>query len=414
MESRGYTKADNADLVLNFKGKLEEKTDIESTPAPMYGAGWGYRGYYGAPYGGYGGTEVSTRRYNVGTLVMDVVDREKQQVVFQGGVEDVVTKKMLEDREALLTGAVSQIFAKYPFVAGQSAPVACRRNNSGQGTRRRSEGTLHLREMESAPFPVSASALRSSGRHGHTAPMSSASHSDHDHDHATGARLRWALVLTSVFMVLEVAAGFWSGSLALLADAGHMLTDSAALGLALFAVVVSRRPPDARRTYGYGRMRVLAAFINGLALLVIAAWIVIEAVRRLDSPVEILAGPMLAVAFAGFVVNVIVYLTLRGGTDLNTRGAMAHVLGDLLGSVAAIAAAAIILATGWTRADPLLSIVVAALIVRTGWHVTRESGHALLEGSPPTSTPEKSSVRARSDPRASGRAPRPCLDRGSG
>ena len=125
MESRGYTKADNADLLINFKGKLEEKTDIESTPAPMYGAGWGYRGYYGAPYGayGYGGTEVSTRRYNVGTLVMDMVDRTKQQVVFQGGVEDVVTKKMLEDREALLTGAVSTIFAKFPFRAGQSAPV---------------------------------------------------------------------------------------------------------------------------------------------------------------------------------------------------------------------------------------------------------------------------------------------------
>lgn len=125
MESRGYTKADNADLLINFKGKLEEKTDIESTPAPMYGAGWGYRGYYGAPYGayGYGGTEVSTRRYNVGTLVMDMVDRTKQQVVFQGGVEDVVTKKMLEDREALLTGAVSTIFARFPFRAGQSAPV---------------------------------------------------------------------------------------------------------------------------------------------------------------------------------------------------------------------------------------------------------------------------------------------------
>jgi len=125
MESRGYTKADNADLLINFKGKLEEKTDIESTPAPMYGAGWGYRGYYGAPYGGYGygGTEGSTRRYNVGTLVMDMVDRQKQQVVFQGGVEDVVTKKMLEDREALLNGAVSQIFARFPFRAGQSAPV---------------------------------------------------------------------------------------------------------------------------------------------------------------------------------------------------------------------------------------------------------------------------------------------------
>jgi len=126
MESRGYTKADNADLLINFKGKLEEKTDIESTPAPMYGAGWGYRGWYGAPYGayGYGGTEVSTRRYNVGTLVMDIVDREKKQVVFQGGAEQEVTKKMLEDREALMNGAVAAIFAKYPFRAGQSAPVA--------------------------------------------------------------------------------------------------------------------------------------------------------------------------------------------------------------------------------------------------------------------------------------------------
>ena len=126
MESRGYTKADNADLLINFKGKIEEKTDIESTPAPMYGAGWGYRGYHGAPYGayGYGGTEVSTHRYNVGTLVMDVVDRKKQQVVFQGGVEDVVSKKDLADREVLLTGAVTTIFAKYPFRAGQSAPAA--------------------------------------------------------------------------------------------------------------------------------------------------------------------------------------------------------------------------------------------------------------------------------------------------
>jgi hypothetical protein len=126
MESRGYTKADNADLLINFKGKLEEKTDIESTPAPMYGAGWGYRGWYGAPYGayGYGGSEVTTRRYKVGTLVMDVVDREKQQVVFQGGIEDVVTDKMLEDREALINGAVATIFARYPFQAGQSAPVA--------------------------------------------------------------------------------------------------------------------------------------------------------------------------------------------------------------------------------------------------------------------------------------------------
>ena len=208
------------------------------------------------------------------------------------------------------------------------------------------------------------------------------SHHDHDHGHPTGARLRWALVLTTAFMVLEVVAGLFSGSLALLADAGHMLTDAAALALALIAVIVSRRPADERRTYGYGRMRVLAAFVNGLALFAIAGWIVIEAVHRLNAPVAILAGPMLAVALAGFAVNVIVYRILRGGTDINTRGALAHVLGDMLSSVAAMAAAAIILATGWTPADPLLSLVVAALIVRTGLRVTRESGHALLEGTP--------------------------------
>ena len=213
--------------------------------------------------------------------------------------------------------------------------------------------------------------------------MTAADHHGHDHPVAPDTRLRWSLALTTTFMAVEVLAGLWSGSLALLADAGHMLTDSAALALALFAVVVSRRPADERRTYGYGRMRVLAAFINGLGLLVIAAWIVIEAAQRLRSPVTILAGPMLAVAAAGLLVNVIVYLILRGGTDINTRGALAHVLGDLLSSVAAIAAAGIILAIGWTPADPLLSIVVAALIARTGWYVTRESGHALLEGTPP-------------------------------
>ena len=109
--------------MINFNGKLEEKTDIESTPAPYYGPGWGYGGWYGAPYGA-GGTEVTTRRYKVGTLVMDVVDREKRQAVFQGGLEGVVTKEMLENRQAAMNQAVTHIFSKYPFVAGQSAPVA--------------------------------------------------------------------------------------------------------------------------------------------------------------------------------------------------------------------------------------------------------------------------------------------------
>jgi len=123
MEARGYTRAENPDLVINFKGQLEEKVDIESTPAPYYGPGWGYRGWYGAPYGGYGGSEVTTRRYNVGTLVVDVVDREKRQVVFQGAISDVVTKEMQQNREASINAAVAHVFSKYPFVAGQSAPV---------------------------------------------------------------------------------------------------------------------------------------------------------------------------------------------------------------------------------------------------------------------------------------------------
>ncbi|MGB5104650.1 MAG: DUF4136 domain-containing protein [Steroidobacteraceae bacterium] len=124
MESRGYAKAENPDLVINFKGKLEEKTDVESRPAPFYGPGWGYRGWYGAPWGGYGATEVTTRHYKVGTLVMDVVDREQRQVVYQGSVEGVVSKEMLGNREAAINAAVGHIFSKYPFIAGQSAPVA--------------------------------------------------------------------------------------------------------------------------------------------------------------------------------------------------------------------------------------------------------------------------------------------------
>jgi hypothetical protein len=123
MEARGYTRSDNPDLVINFKGQLEEKTDIESTPAPYYGPGWGYGGWGGAYWGGWGGTEVTTHRYNVGTLVMDVVDREKRQVVYQGGIEGVVTREMMQNREATITAAVGHLFSKYPFVAGQSAPV---------------------------------------------------------------------------------------------------------------------------------------------------------------------------------------------------------------------------------------------------------------------------------------------------
>lgn len=207
----------------------------------------------------------------------------------------------------------------------------------------------------------------------------------HHHDHAgdaSGRRLKLALMLTAGFMLVELIAGFWSGSLALVADAGHMLTDAASLALALYASMISRRAPDDRRTYGYGRARVLAAFVNGLSLLLISVWIVIEAVQRLRAPVSIQASPMLVVATAGLLVNILAYLILRGGNDINSRGALAHVLGDLLGSVAAIAAALVILTTGWTPADPLLSVLVALLILRTGWQISRESAHTLLEGSP--------------------------------
>ena len=123
MEARGYRRSDNPDLVINFKGQLEEKVDVESTPAPYYGPGWGYGGWYGAPFGGWGATEVTTRRYNVGTLVMDVVDREKRQVVFQGVISGVVTKEMQQNRQEAITRAVARLFEQYPFVAGQSAPV---------------------------------------------------------------------------------------------------------------------------------------------------------------------------------------------------------------------------------------------------------------------------------------------------
>ncbi len=211
-------------------------------------------------------------------------------------------------------------------------------------------------------------------------------HAHHPHASAggTAARLKLALLLTAGFMAVEVVGGLWSGSLALLADAGHMLTDALALALALWAQAQSRRPADPMRSYGYHRVPVLVAFVNGLALLLIVVWIAIEAVQRLLAPPQIMAPVMLAVGACGLAVNVAVWLILRHGAehDLNLRGALLHVLGDLLGSVAAIVAAGVILLTGWTPVDPLLSLVVAALILRSAWRLVRESAHVLLEGTP--------------------------------
>jgi cobalt-zinc-cadmium efflux system protein len=194
-----------------------------------------------------------------------------------------------------------------------------------------------------------------------------------------------AASLTGAFMVAEVAGGLISGSLALLADAGHMLTDFASLALAWLGFRLARRPADWRRTYGFDRFSVLVAFINGVALFAIAAWIMVEALRRLAEPVEVLGGLMLSVALAGLAVNIVAFMILRSGDrdNLNIRAAALHVAGDLLGSVAAVAASVVILLTGWMPIDPLLSVVVALIILRSAWRVVADSGHILLEGSPP-------------------------------
>ncbi len=193
-----------------------------------------------------------------------------------------------------------------------------------------------------------------------------------------------AALLTGAFMFAEVAGGIASGSLALLADAGHMLTDFASLSLAWFGFRLSRRPADWRRTYGFDRFQVLVAFANGLALFAIAGWIVYEAAERLMTTPQVSGGIMVIIAVLGLLVNIAAFFLLRGADrdNLNVRGAFVHVLGDLLGSVAALAAGAVILLTGWTPIDPLLSLLVAAIIVKSGWQVVADASHILLEGAP--------------------------------
>jgi len=219
--------------------------------------------------------------------------------------------------------------------------------------------------------------------HAHARP-----HGDrHTHARAAGSnerRVFWALLVTATFMLAEVAGGILSGSLALLADAGHMLTDAASLAMAWAAFRISRRPHDVERSYGYHRVQVLAALVNGVALIGIVGWIAIEAVRRFLEPVPVAGGLMLGVAAAGLLANAAAFAILHGGDrdNLNLRGAAVHVMADMLGSAAAIAGALVILATGWTPIDPLLSLLVAALVLRSAWYVVRRAVHILLEGTP--------------------------------
>ncbi len=208
---------------------------------------------------------------------------------------------------------------------------------------------------------------------------------DHAHSHhGNRRRLLLALLITVLFTVVEVIGGVITRSLALLADAGHMLTDSMALTLAVMAFAISARPADDRRTFGYQRLQILAAFVNGITLIGIVVWILIEAASRFLSPPEVLGETMLWVAAAGLVVNILSFAILHGGDrhNLNMRGAALHVLSDLLGSVAAIAAALVIIYTGWMPIDPILSIIVALLILRSAIFVVRRSAHILLEGAP--------------------------------
>ncbi|MCA1730287.1 MAG: cation diffusion facilitator family transporter [Actinobacteria bacterium] len=192
-------------------------------------------------------------------------------------------------------------------------------------------------------------------------------------------------VLTTVFMVAEVVGGLLTGSLALLADAGHMISDAFSLGVALFAVWLAERPATPNRSFGYKRAEILAALFNGVTLVAISVWIFIEAYRRLWEPPEILGGWMLAVAALGLVVNVAAafILSRSGGESLNLQGVLRHVVVDVLGSVGAIAAALVILTTGWRYADPAISAFIGLLVLASSWKLLRDSSNILLEGTPP-------------------------------
>ena len=213
----------------------------------------------------------------------------------------------------------------------------------------------------------------------------SEAHAHHQHHQSRSAsqrRLLLALGILAVFTAVEAIGGLWANSIALLAEAAHMLADCGSLVLAVIAIRVSQRPARADRTYGHRRYQPLAAYTNGLFLLAITLGVVTEAARRLVALPPVDGAVMLGVAVLGGCANLAALLVLSGGSSLNERGARAHVLSDLIGAVAAMIAAGLILAFGWLPADPLLSVAVSALILRSGWQLTRDSAHVLLEGAP--------------------------------
>lgn len=223
--------------------------------------------------------------------------------------------------------------------------------------------------------------------HAHGASDGHAHAHEHDHNHFEGSserKLLFAFGLTVLMLVVEAGGGIVSGSLALLADAGHMLVDALALLLAFLGARFAARPADAQRTYGYGRIEVLAGFVNALTQFALVAFIIYESVQRLFDPQPILSGVMLVVALIGLVANVVVLRSFHGHDpdDVNIAGASLHVLGDLMGSVAAVLAALAVRWMGWNWADPVLSILVSLLILRSAWSLVKRSGHILLEGTP--------------------------------
>lgn len=218
-------------------------------------------------------------------------------------------------------------------------------------------------------------------------------HREHGHAHGHGnghahppARNRWlyvSLALTLSFAIVEAIGGWWAGSLALLGDAGHMFSDSMALGLSAFAAWVARRPPSLRHSYGFARAEIVAALVNGLLMLLVVAGIAFEALQRFHAPAPVAGKTVMLIAAGGLAVNILVFALLsRGEASLNVRAALVHVVGDMLGSLAALVAGAAIYFTGWTPIDPLLSLLICLLIVYSTYHLLREAINILMEGVP--------------------------------